>query len=200
MNKFIFYLLSFTWGLPMTLIGCIVALVFVITGHKPKKYGYCFYFEVGNNWGGLELGIVFLTDKTPSEHTKMHEHGHGLQNCYFGFLMPFVVCIPSAYRYWLREFEHKDMKYFVWSVYFVAILLSVVLVLLTHLTHMYWILVIAIIILVYFTILSVWALIFEIPKYKSGFYVDYDDFWVEGNATKLGTEFIKSLGENKNVN
>lgn len=106
MNKFLFYLLSFTWGLPMTLVGCIVALALLITGHKPKKYGYCWYFEVGNNWGGLELGITFLTDKTPSEHTKIHEMGHGLQNCYWGLLMPFVICIPSAIRYWYRELKY----------------------------------------------------------------------------------------------
>lgn len=106
MSKLKFYLLSFTWGLPMTLIGCVVALALLITGHKPKKYGYCLHFEVGNNWGGLNLGIVFLTGKTPSIHTKMHEHGHGLQNCYFGLLMPFVICIPSAVRYWYRELKY----------------------------------------------------------------------------------------------
>lgn len=106
MSKFKFYLLSFTWGLPMTLIGCIAALILLAIGNKPKKYGYCFHFEVGNNWGGLSLGIVLITDKTPSEHTKMHEVGHGFQNCYFGPLMPFVVCIPSAIRYWYRELKY----------------------------------------------------------------------------------------------
>lgn len=102
MNKSIFYLLSFTWGLPLNIVGCIVALVMIITGHKPQKWGYCYYFEVGENWGGLELGIFFLTNKNPSNHTKNHEHGHAIQNCYWGFLMPFVINIPSAIRYWYR--------------------------------------------------------------------------------------------------
>lgn len=106
MNKFKFYLLSFTWGLPMTLIGCIVALILLVIGKKPKKYGYGFHFEIGNDWGGLSLGIVLITDKTPSEHIKMHEVGHGLQNCYWGVLMPFVICIPSAIRYWYRELKY----------------------------------------------------------------------------------------------
>ena len=109
-NKFLFYLLSFTWGLPLTLIGCIVAAVLLIAGHKPQKWGYCYYFEVGENWGGLELGIIFLTNKNPSHHIKSHEYGHGIQNCWFGPLMPFIVCIPSAIRYWYREYLVRSGK------------------------------------------------------------------------------------------
>lgn len=107
MNKFVFYLLSFTWGLPLNIAGCLVALAMIITGHKPHKWGYCYYFEVGENWGGLELGIFFLTNKNPSNHTKNHEHGHAIQNCYWGFLMPFVINIPSAIRYWYRIIRTK---------------------------------------------------------------------------------------------
>lgn len=109
-NKFLFYFLSFTWGLPMTLIGCLVAAVLLITGHKPKKWGWCWYFEVGENWGGVELGLFFLTNKNPSEHIKSHELGHSHQNCTFGFLMPFLICIPSATRYWYREYLVRSGK------------------------------------------------------------------------------------------
>lgn len=107
MSKFVFYLLSFTWGLPMTLMGLITALALIVTGHKPKKYGYCWYFEIGNYWGGLELGVVFLTNKNPSTHIKNHELGHSIQNCYWGILFPFVVSIPSAIRYWYRELKYN---------------------------------------------------------------------------------------------
>ena len=109
-NKFLFYFLSFTWGLPMTLIGCVVAAALLVVGYKPKKCGWCWYFEIGEDWGGVELGVVFLTNKNPSEHIKSHEHGHGLQNCVFGFLMPFIVCIPSATRYWYREYLVRSGK------------------------------------------------------------------------------------------
>lgn len=102
-NKFLFYLLSFTWGLPLTLVGCVVAIVLLITGHKPKKWGYCYYFEIGKNWGGLELGPFFLVNKDASNHIKNHEHGHAHQNCIWGILFPFVIAIPSATRYWYRE-------------------------------------------------------------------------------------------------
>lgn len=103
MKKWQFYLLSFTWGLPMTLIGCLVALALVIAGYKPKRFGWCCYFEIGEDWGGLELGVFFLKCKNCGYHIMCHEHGHALQNTLFGLFMPFVVCIPSAVRYWYRE-------------------------------------------------------------------------------------------------
>ena len=141
MNKFLFYLLSFTWGLPITIIGSIVALVLRIAGYKPKKYGYCLHFEVGNNWGGISLGVVFITDQTSTEHVKMHEVGHSIQNCYWGVLFPFVIALPSVIRCWYREYLIKNKK-------------------------------------------KRWS---ELP--------DYDSIWFESDATKRGTEFIKSLGE-----
>ena len=102
-NKYLFYLLSFTWGLPMTLIGCVAAIFLLAVGYKPYKYGYCYCFEVGEGWGGVNLGVIFIVSKDSSEHTKAHEHGHGIQNCWFGFLMPFIVGIPSVIRYWYME-------------------------------------------------------------------------------------------------
>lgn len=102
-NKFLFYFLSFTWGLPMTLIGCVAAVVLLIAGHRPYKYGYCYCFEAGKSWGGLNLGPIIIVSKNSSDHTKMHESGHSIQNCWFGFLMPFVVGAPSVIRYWYRE-------------------------------------------------------------------------------------------------
>ena len=111
MKKSLFYVLSFTWGIVLTLIGLIVAGVLLCMGKKPKKWGWCYYFEIGEGWGGLELGIIFLTSKNPSTHTKCHEFGHAIQNCYFGILMPFLVCIPSAIRYWYRRIRRsKGLK------------------------------------------------------------------------------------------
>lgn len=106
MSKKAFYILNVTWGLPMTLIGALVALVLIISGHKPKRWGGCIYFNVGKSWGGLELGLFFLTDERDSTHTKNHEFGHGLQNAMYGVLMPFMICIPSAVRYWYRELRY----------------------------------------------------------------------------------------------
>lgn len=106
-NKILFYVLSFTWGLPMTLIGGLVAAVLLCAGYRPKRWGGCWHFTVGKNWGGVELGLVFLTDSNENKHTKNHEFGHAIQNCFFGPFMPFIVCIPSAIRYWYREFKYN---------------------------------------------------------------------------------------------
>ena len=103
MKKTVFWMLSITWGLPMTMIGAVAAAVLMAFGHKPKKWGYCYYFEIGNDWGGVELGAFFIVDHQSNIYIRNHEHGHAIQNCYYGFLMPFIVCIPSAVRYWYRR-------------------------------------------------------------------------------------------------
>ena len=101
-----FFLLSFTWGLPMTLCGIAAALALVAQGYMPHRWGDCLYFAVGkSNWGGLSLGPVFLTDPDENRHTLNHEHGHAVQNCKFGPLMPMLTLI-SAYRY----HKHRQME------------------------------------------------------------------------------------------
>lgn len=107
MKRFLFYFLNLTWGLPLNIVGFIVALVLLCAGKKPKRWGDCFYFKVGENWGGFEMGIFFLTDNTPSVTCRNHEHGHAIQNCFFGVFMPFIVNIPSAIRYWYRRIREK---------------------------------------------------------------------------------------------
>jgi len=109
-NKTAFYILSFTWGLPLTLIGCLVAGVLLCLGHRPKKTGYGYCFEVGQDWGGLELGFFFITEKDSSWALKVHEFGHGVQNCVYGFLMIPLITIPSAIRYWYREAVWRRSK------------------------------------------------------------------------------------------
>lgn len=107
MLEILFYILSFTWGLPLTLIGASVALVLTFKGYKPKRYGYCIFYEVGENWGGLNLGLFCFISKNVSKSTKQHEFGHGLQNCLYGILTPFIVTIPSAIRYWYRRIRQE---------------------------------------------------------------------------------------------
>ena len=132
-NKSSFYTLSFTWGIVMTFIGCLAAIGLLVTGHKPQKWGYCWCFETGKGWGGVNLGPIIITSKNPSRHTKAHEHGHALQNCKFGPFM-IIVSLMSVCRYWYRE-----LKY-----------------------------------------------------YKKGLTppTAYDDAWYEGEASKIGTEFM----------
>ena len=112
--KALFYLLTFTWGLPFTLIGLITALLLRLCGHRPKKHGYCYYFELGDNWGGINLGLFFIVDKQSDRRIRCHEHGHAVQNCYLGPLMLFAVALPSLirsrYRVYLTDKKGVDPK------------------------------------------------------------------------------------------
>ena len=103
LKRILFYIISFTWGGIMTAIGLVVLLVTLPFG-KFEIYHGRIYKRIGKNWGGVELGCFFLCDNSADEYILAHESGHGLQNCLWGPLMPFVICIPSAIRYWYREF------------------------------------------------------------------------------------------------
>lgn len=102
-----FYVISLTWGLPLTLCGMAVALFLLATGHRPHRWGGCWYFNVGKSrWGGLNLGLVFLTDHNDNTRTKNHEFGHAIQNCYLGPIMLFFV-LCSAIRYHYLDYLEK---------------------------------------------------------------------------------------------
>lgn len=109
MKKAILIILSCTWGFPMTLIGLFATLGLLIAGHRPRRYGIGWYFVVGDGWGGANLGLTTILCKTSAQgtHTLNHETGHALQNCVFGVLMPFLVCIPSVVRYWWRIYQKR---------------------------------------------------------------------------------------------
>ena len=107
--RWLYYLLQFTWGLPMNLIGAIVALVLVCFGRKAYRYGWNYCFELPVSFG-LELGIFFIAPINGSKHTKDHEHGHAIQNIYFGPFCVGMVSIPSAVRFWIREIQYMIKK------------------------------------------------------------------------------------------
>jgi hypothetical protein len=107
MKRFLFYFLNLTWGLPLNIVGGLVAFALLIARKKPKRWGDCFYFEVGEGWGGVNFGLIIITDKTFSISCLNHEHGHAIQNCFLGVFMPFIVSIPSAIRYHYRNYREK---------------------------------------------------------------------------------------------
>ena len=110
LKKWAFYLLSFTWGIVMSAVGCLVSLVLIVAGYKPKRNQYGWYFEIGKHgWGGCEFGCMCVVNSRPSQHILDHEFGHAIQNCYFG---PFMVLISlaSAIRYQYREYLVRIKK------------------------------------------------------------------------------------------
>lgn len=106
LTKTEFFALSFTWGIIMSSIGCLVSAVLLIIGFRPKRNQYGWYFEIGENWGGCELGCMCIVNKNPSEHILNHEFGHAVQNCFFGPGMIFIS-LASAIRYHYREYLNR---------------------------------------------------------------------------------------------
>lgn len=109
-SKALFYILSFVWAFPSTLVGFVVALFVWLNGYIPKKYGRVLCFEIPEIDFGVEFGLFIIVPTKTREETKQHEHGHAIQNIYLGvFALP-VVSIPSAIRYWYRKVREKHGK------------------------------------------------------------------------------------------
>lgn len=106
LTKTQFYILSFTWGLIMTLIGCCAAACFIIAGYRPSRNQYGWVFKFGKGWGGLNLGIFSFVSESASTHTLNHEFGHSIQNCYFGPFM-ILIALASVVRYHYRNLMYK---------------------------------------------------------------------------------------------
>ena len=107
-NSKVYYVLSWTWGIIMTLIGVCVACVVIALGAKPQRHAGAIYFEIGKKgWGGISLGMFFFCSPGSSKSTKDHEFGHSLQNCLWGPLFPFVIGLPSLIRCAKFNYNYK---------------------------------------------------------------------------------------------
>lgn len=100
-HKWLFYVLSYTWGIITTLIGLIISFGLLITGHKPQKYYWVHFFKLKENWGGFSVGTTFVRDINSIDTINEHEFGHTMQNTLFGPVAIFLCFIPSIIRYFL---------------------------------------------------------------------------------------------------
>lgn len=105
LNKTVYYILSFTWGIIVSFAGMLFSAFLMICGFHPKKNSYGWVFEVGEGWGGFSAGPCAVVCKDATPHIYSHEFGHSIQNCLFGPFMIFLVIIPSIIRYWYREIK-----------------------------------------------------------------------------------------------
>ena len=99
-----YWTLSLTWGLIISALGLLVGKVLEFCGFARHENMYGYYYIVGENWGGFNMGPVSVVSKNPSRHTLNHEFGHSIQNCFLGPFILFLVVIPSVSRYWYREY------------------------------------------------------------------------------------------------
>ena len=105
----VIWLISCLWGTALTFCGLTMMIILRCKGHRPKLYKGFIYFEVGEKWGGINLGPIFIVNKGATEHILKHELGHGLQNMVYGWLMPFIVAIPSVTRaQWRKRIRAVD--------------------------------------------------------------------------------------------
>lgn len=100
LNPKLYYILNFTWGIIMNIIGGLAAAGLMALGKKPERHAGLVVFRIGRSWGGVNLGIFSIVSEDAPEATLDHEFGHSLQNAIWGPLFPFVIALPSAKRYW----------------------------------------------------------------------------------------------------
>ena len=187
---FLFYLLSFTWGILLSMVGLLIAIVLLIAGYKPEIFHNRIYFEVGYNWGGVNLGFVFIVNRYALEGTKQHECGHGLQNIVLGPLMPFIVCIPSAVRYWIYEFAEKG-KLFEYEIGLLSIEMVLIIVSVVALYYFQIVLFAVVVSLaIYWCAICAWVIFVEGKKYNKKPYPYYESIWFEKQATMLGKKYF----------
>lgn len=115
MNKKLYWLLSLTWGLPLTLIGAIAFGVLSFCGYNVQQNGWGWCIKIGKKWGGFSMGPFALLCKNHVAELPAHEFGHSIQNCIFGPFTLFFITIPSIIRYWLWKIGlvHHDY-YYIW--------------------------------------------------------------------------------------
>lgn len=106
-HKVLYYILSYTWGSLLTLVGLLASLIMITICKQPIAFKGIWYFKVRPNWGGVSLGSCFIRDTTSYDSINYHELGHTYQNAILGPFFIFLVAIPSAIRYWYREFSKK---------------------------------------------------------------------------------------------
>ena len=111
-HRWLYYLLTCTWGILTTICGLIAAGVMKIAEFcgapvEVSVDGWMIKAKAGPRlWGGCSIGLVYFRDFDSSEEVDAHEFGHSFQNCLLGPFWIFLVGIPSAVRYWIRELKY----------------------------------------------------------------------------------------------
>jgi len=107
----LYYILNFTWGIILTLLGYVLLLILLPFG-RVKRFNYCLYLELNKTtqWG-FAMGTVFFVTKDASIRMKQHEFGHTVQNAIFGPFQLILVAIPSVVRFWYRRYLYFRKKF-----------------------------------------------------------------------------------------
>ena len=111
----LFYLIQWTWGLSVNIVGGIAYLICTkVLKYRHQKFGYAYIVYMPWNAGGLSMGLfIFMKDSGEepnpwSYNTRIHEYGHTWQCLLLGPLYYVVVAIPSVI--WCNVFEGYRKK------------------------------------------------------------------------------------------
>lgn len=102
LKVFLFYLVQWTWGLPVNLVGGIAFLINTkIKKRRWQRFGYAYIVYIPWNAGGLSLGLfIFAKENHPKKNwtynTRIHEYGHTWQCLLLGPLYYIVIALPSV--------------------------------------------------------------------------------------------------------
>lgn len=111
---FLFYLVQWTWGLPVNLVGGIAYLICTkIRGCRSQNFGYAKIVYVNWKGGGLSMGLfIFMKEGHKDEkwtyNTRIHEYGHTWQCLLLGPLYYIIIALPSVI--WCNFFEGYRKK------------------------------------------------------------------------------------------
>lgn len=187
---------QFTWGLPTTLVGSVLALYALIRGVKPQKFGYTYYFVFGKRWGGASLGgFFFLSEEyKDSLFVRQHESGHQIQNLIFGVFFPFVVGIPSAVRHHVSKRKYRSNPESVGLVISLILLAAGTIPFMTGAaTRITTLFAIGAFLIAYSLGISIWIFVSVIPQIRQGKF-EYYKIWFEAKASEWGENmYVRSV-------
>lgn len=115
-HPWLIYLVNYTWGIIMTIVGWLVYLFCITFLHNKIDHKETFMHNhilfIGSKWGGFSIGMISIIANDMSEkstqHTRCHETGHTFHNAILGPLAIFLVYIPSVIRYWRKNYTNYD--------------------------------------------------------------------------------------------
>lgn len=112
LRVFTFWLLSLTWGLPLTLCGIVFFLISLLTRNIKgvKIVVGRVVITLKSNIGGVSLGGFNFIGKRATREVMWHEIGHSVQNYTLGiFMLPFGLWSLIRAALW-RKIKKKNPK------------------------------------------------------------------------------------------
>lgn len=117
-NRALFYIVQFTWGLPVNFLSGLAYLFFKMLGYRQESFYFSriTYLPTKNATGVFALGIFIFASISRNEwenfggsEISIHEYGHVCQAFILGPFYWILVAIPSLTWFWL--FERYREKY-----------------------------------------------------------------------------------------